>query len=80
MNRDEIIKMAREAKCTHVDMDGDRSCATDRLQRFAALVAAAEREACAKVSDELSKRYSWSADLKAMALICATAIRARGAQ
>lgn len=61
MNRDEIIALAREAgfvvdetsrqhqpKCinfTHYLID-------DELERFAALVAAAEREECAKVAME----------------------------
>ena len=41
MTRDEITHMAREAG--FVGMDGDHGA----LRRFAALVAAAEREACA---------------------------------
>ena len=54
MNRDDIIKMAREA--------GLWPAVTDvfpkELERFAALVAAAEREACAKVADDIaSKMY-----------------------
>jgi len=73
MNRDDIIRMAREA-------GGYPAAATDRalllfseshLERFAALVAAAEREACAKVCDDLVlHQYSASG--------CAAAIRARG--
>lgn len=41
MTRDDIIRMAREARC-------DIAWANS-LERFAALVAAAEREACIKV-------------------------------
>ena len=48
MTRDDIIRMAREAG--FVGMDGDHGA----LRRFAALVAAAEREACAKVCDEFN--------------------------
>jgi hypothetical protein len=46
MTRDEIIRMAREAG--FVGFDGDNGS----LRRFAALVAAAEREACAKHLEE----------------------------
>ncbi len=68
MNRDDIIRMAREA--------GLWPAVTDvfpkELERFAALVAAAEREACAKVCEEFAKDSDWpTADN------CAAAIRAR---
>jgi hypothetical protein len=49
MNRDDIINMARE-----VDIDWHRHWNDDesnRLKRFAALVAAAERESCVKMFD-----------------------------
>ena len=47
MNRDDIIRMAREAGYgwSMTDMHAPA------LERFAALVAAAEREACARVVD-----------------------------
>lgn len=50
MTRDDIIRMAREAGAheKHLVMYMD----FDDLERFAALVEAAEREACAKVCDE----------------------------
>ena len=57
MTKDDIIRMAREAglnveqgfllRVTGIDED---------LERFAALVAAAEREACAKVCDDLADK------------------------
>ena len=47
MNKDEIIRMAREAG---VVIDGNNS-GEDSLLYFAALVAAAEREACAKLCE-----------------------------
>ena len=43
MNRDDIIKLARQAEIKN-DCDGVW-CTADQLERFAALVAAAEREA-----------------------------------
>ena len=49
MTQDEIIRMAREAG----DWNGQTAEFNDvGLERFAALVAAHEREACAKVCDE----------------------------
>jgi len=84
MNRDEIIRMADEAgitpwerleyiggkrfSSTDEGLDGDLTC----LIQFATLVAAAEREACAKVC-EAHHDYT-----KAIALNCANAIRVRG--
>jgi len=50
MNRDEIILMAQKAHLVMYDYDHPS------LERFAALVAAAEREACAKVcQDEINR-------------------------
>lgn len=51
MNRDEIIRMAREAGW---DMDDSVDGFSVRLERFVALVAAAEREECAKVAETLT--------------------------
>jgi hypothetical protein len=71
MNRDNIISMAREAGIKN-DCDGIW-CEADQLERFAALVAAAEREACAKIADEVGDDdEDWHA------WIAADAIRARG--
>jgi hypothetical protein len=50
MNRDDIIRMAREAGC-------DIAWA-DSLERFAALVAAAERERLAKALDHQCRGMS----------------------
>jgi len=81
MNRDDIIRLAQEAKAWQlphlIDHDG--------LERFADLVAAAEREACAKVCDDI--RYSGYCPpedgaapdyYSDAAENCAYAIRARG--
>lgn len=72
MNRDDIIRMAADAGITpwvhhqwvkdkfiHIDegMDGDLAC----LMQFAALVAAAEREACAKVAEKMLRFYTQAA-------------------
>ena len=55
MTREDIIRMAREA-CDADKVDawynGFWTLTQEELERFAALVAAAEREACAKDQDE----------------------------
>ncbi len=54
MNRDDIIQMAREAGFEFNSLGGTHTSGKldEHLKRFAALVAAAEREACAKVAEE----------------------------
>ena len=47
MNREDIIRMAREAGISQDHAQG----MTLFLERFAALVASAEREACAKIAE-----------------------------
>ena len=64
MNRDDIIRMAREANCTTPGQV--LQFTIEELERFAAFVAAAEREACAKVCEA----YKFAP--------AAEAIRARG--
>ena len=85
MTRDDIIRMAREAGFPvskwddGVDevMDGDNyHIQTDLIECFAALVAAAERSACAQVCDEIANKPSNM--VLGVALDCAAAIRARG--
>ena len=72
MTRDDIIRMAREAfACNHCPLP----VSEERIERFAQLVAAAEREACAKVCETVN----WY-DSKAWASDIANAIRARGQQ
>ena len=67
MNRDDIMALANQTAGQHW-MD------EAHVIRFAALVSAAEREACAKVCDVIDDgREDLSAD-------CAAAIRARGQQ
>jgi uncharacterized protein (DUF2126 family) len=73
MTRDDIIRLASEAGfvrvvATHADGSLTTTVAPiEKLERFAALVAAAEREACAQVCD----RITWSNEAK----FFATAIR-----
>ena len=62
MTKDDIIRMAKEAGFERTKMH-------KALERFATIVAAAEREACAKVCEE----PGWNA-----ANWCAKAIRERG--
>ena len=69
MTRDDITCMAREAG--FVGFDGDNGS----LRRFASLVATAEREACAKVLDEMAAKDKLSNYYKVAAL----RIRERGA-
>jgi hypothetical protein len=99
MTQDEIIRMAREAGIRDFTCNGEFGC----LERFVALVAAAERnrtwtqehwteyersiaaterEACAKVCEELPAPDIYSDTDKSMwdvtCMDCASAIRARG--
>ena len=55
MTRDDIIRMAREAGMTDSPDDYNAywtADSIDELERFANLIAAAEREECAKVCDD----------------------------
>jgi len=74
MNREEITRLAQEAG--FVGMDGEHG----GLRRFAALVASAEREACAKVCEEgIANADDWnSAHWDQACENRAWAIRARG--
>lgn len=74
MNREDIIRMAQEAGFPEHRAFSDLSDLYPRLERFAALVAAAEREACAKVCDA-TPPYPFRPSIEA-----AHAIRARGQQ
>ena len=65
MTQDEIIDMAVQAHFdskTWVDIFADNPTVGDvrnYLIAFAKLVAAKEREACAKLCDELSDKHTW---------------------
>ena len=85
MTREEIIRMAREAGCKpfrspeHWD-DVQVFATPNVLERFAALVAAAEREACAKVCDNRITNEAGMQREDYENQQCAKAIRARGEQ
>ena len=69
MSRDDIIRMAGEAGLFAVPYP--HSTNSKEVERFAALVAAATREACAALCDRFALRDMHPAE-------CAAAIRARG--
>jgi hypothetical protein len=91
VNHDDIIRLAREAGAAtgrhspHQKKESIMPLCMD-VERFAALVAAAEREACAKLCEEnLRDEYLRQArpiqeEVMLLAAIadCAAAIRARG--
>ena len=83
MNKEDIIRMAREAG---ISKPWDQEPVKwETLERFANLVAAAEREACAKMCEAFSVDRGMIRDetLKtgvfSGASMCALAIRERGA-
>jgi hypothetical protein len=80
MNRDDIIRMAREAGDVETDSRGRETFSFDcyGLERFAELVAAHEREACAKACDKRAADYRMGFEEKYEAQACAYDIRARG--
>ena len=78
MTRDDIIRMAREAglnpiysACDEPDVSYAYEDWDEEIEKFAALVAAAEREACADICDQ-------HASIEGISQRCADAIRARG--
>ena len=71
MNRDDIIRMAREVGFSEYHL----RVLDQGIYRLADLVAAAEREACAKVCDEMAARDK----LSNYYVVAALAIRERGA-
>ena len=73
MNREDIIRMAREAGMVVVD---DQYSLLPFLERFAVLVAAAEREACAKVVEDFD--FEFQDDSVGTLQGAAEAIRSRG--
>ena len=80
MDREEIIRMAREAgfQVYGTDVWITDGWWLEELERFAALVAAHEREACAKVCDAVQKKNEDDGAWMWEARNCAAAIRARG--
>jgi hypothetical protein len=70
MTREDIIRMAQEAGLWEIRHSVEMAIGgVGELERFAALVASAEREACAKIGDD---HPSWSSRMYS------ATIRARG--
>jgi hypothetical protein len=83
MTQNEIIEMLR-ASCDKDRVDPEQNgfwvIVTDELVAFAKLVAQHEREACAKVCDDINAKYKWPDDVaeRVASQWCADSIRARG--
>ena len=84
MTQDEIIEMARQAQMPFYWRTGEITY-LDKLEAFAKLVAEHEREACAKIFDEVMPLVPFAQNDQGGCLICgftpklaAKAIRARG--
>ena len=77
MNRDEVLRLAREAGFV---CQRDEYLFGEMLERFASLVAAHEREQCAKACDEIARELvTLACDSEAHGADgCSVAIRARG--
>ena len=77
MDRDDIIRMAQEAGFKP-DMFGIGIWDSAEFNRFAALVAAAEREECARICDAVQRKNEEDGAWLWEAKNCANAIRAKG--
>lgn len=82
MTNEEIHSMAREAgfervvkACQHTGIKTIEAYAPDSLERFAALVAAKERDACASICESRHANGNYQNDTRHE---CAAAIRTRG--
>ena len=81
MKQEEVIEMARQAGYQHPYAVGQcEDFAYFDIEAFAKLIAAKEREACAKVCDDIRHPWGYSAetsDWERGTEHCADAIRAR---
>lgn len=78
MTKDEVLKLALEAGGYLAELpNGDAWLFSEDeyLKRFAALIASAEREACAKLCDEIATEDGWEGGY---AYRCVEAILERG--
>jgi hypothetical protein len=73
MTREDIIRMARQAGFPDYAMGLASEDAWQKTELFAALIVAAEREACAEICDG-------EASIEGIAQRCAANIRARGSK
>jgi hypothetical protein len=82
MTQEDIIRMARETGDVEIDRRGRETFTYDSygLERFAALVAAAEREACAKVAETTVCDTHLPTGVRIYGSKAAAAIRARGSK
>jgi len=83
MTRDEIMALARQAGGYSTNFNGSWMFYAGDIEKFAALVAEAEREACAKVCEEQGNgrkalEHYAALTYSGSAHDCAKAIRARG--
>lgn len=76
MTREDILRMARAAEIP-VQITGGNPTKL-QIQRFAELVAAAEREACALVCEQWFLSFAAEVEYNEGCMDCAKAIRARG--
>ena len=76
MTTDDLIDLGHKAGTLFVTQFGVASVTVEWLENFAALVAAAEREACAKVCESRFMGDLTREDMEARR--CAADIRARG--
>lgn len=83
MNREQVIRMATEAGLLETGYIHGNTVIAE-LERFAALVAAAEREACEKVCDDAAMGFGdeteWAQGYVQGINDVADGIRARGAK
>jgi hypothetical protein len=81
MTRDEIIKLAQEIAAQYSKAERFQTWTHDfmmqRLMELVSVSAAAEREACAKVCEDIDTEYEGE---DVLATWCAAAIRNRGKQ
>ena len=78
MTKEDIIRMVREiADKDKVDpySNGFVVLTPEEMERFATVIVAAEREACAKACEDIDTEYEGE---DVLATWCAAAIRARG--
>ena len=76
MTKEEMIEMAKQAGFDPHDMSLDFTCNLDNIEAFTKLVAEKEREACAKVVENIL--LAEGADVDDVLLRLAEDIRARG--
>jgi hypothetical protein len=80
MKHEDIIRMAREADLlTTTEPNGYQVWIPENLEAFANLVAAAEREACAKVCEKDAELLRVGTPPQIALMEAAAAIRERGA-